>query len=361
MSIATVTRAFARYGDASIKTRTREKVMEAARALNFHPNLAAQKLKSRKSRAVAIPLHDTTNEFLAAGPLTLMFSDIFRGANSVLQEFNYRVEPLIFQNVLTEAESLMSMYLGGYFDAMLIPFSGVYPPELIRDMAEQGCIVITRDSELPPHENIYVMKYAPPHAHLVAEELLRQQRQHIVLLVPTIAGPYEFLAARKRGAHKFTLHQIEAVALPDGRCDGKATVERLLAEVPEVDAIVTLDEFRGWEIFKALAARGVQVPEQVTITGSADVRHRFKPLPLMELLYAPLTLTLRAMACKLVEILIAQNDLPSGSLVPTAIPSPYPVLETLSAEQFKAAAEREMRSESTLEEVEGELKKQIEG
>ena len=85
ISQSTVSRAL--RGDPRVAPRTMARVLEAARQMNYTPNLAARTLITRKTRTVAVVVHDITNpfypelleilhnEFALAGYRTVLFNE----------------------------------------------------------------------------------------------------------------------------------------------------------------------------------------------------------------------------------------------------------------------------------------------
>ena len=67
-------------GSARVSERNREKVLNAVRALNYHPNLIARSLKTNRTRTLGIVVPDITIPF---------FPKIVRGAESAARERGY--------------------------------------------------------------------------------------------------------------------------------------------------------------------------------------------------------------------------------------------------------------------------------
>ncbi len=60
--------------------------------------------------------------------------------------------------------------------------------------------------------------------------------------------------------HESTAHEMDSVAI-------KATLERLLADNPKVEAIICYSDFDAIEVMKALVARHYRIPEDIAVMG----------------------------------------------------------------------------------------------
>src|SRR6516225_11373990 len=93
VSTATVSRVL--NNSTSVRSATRERVLEAIAALNYHPNLHARDLAGRKSRTIGVIVSNLENPF---------FFDIYkeveagahrRGYEVVMANTNYSADQLL--------------------------------------------------------------------------------------------------------------------------------------------------------------------------------------------------------------------------------------------------------------------------
>lgn len=349
VSRATITRAFETPLRPGISEETRKRVMEAAAKLGYQPNPAAQRLKMGKSHTVCIPSLGSIAQPTGAGPVTLQFSDMYAGAISALMPNGYRLEPIFFNNREEAARLLPMMYRAGYFDGVLVHAYSI-SLDCAKELASAGCIVVTRLYTEEGVPNLHKIDVPCASSIPLIQELLNQGRQRFVF----IYGIHVDVA--QAYASDLQLGRLHFSSIPpfsyDWREDPARVVEDVFAADPEVDAIVSDDEFVGWAIFKELLKRGIDVPGHITIAGIGDVRHPFKPLPVLQLLYAPNSMWMRTLAGRFLEVMAAENpsiSLPKPYTVPTA-----PVV-VLPKNEFQMAAARELRNEKLLAEVEAEL------
>lgn len=344
VSRATVTRALDDFRNSSIKPATRERVKAVAAQLNYRPSTM---LRLAKSRAVCIPFMGTERTPMGVGKVTLALGDTVAGANSVLRPIGYRVEPLFFEEKDEADLVLHEMFVAGYFDAVLMPHAELN--EVGESLAREGCIVVTTAPTPTGLANHYTVPYLPVEFFAVFEEIVRQGRRKILITFP---APERFLDVYSAEIASGKLEYADRGPGRETANDAEGVVEIALSG--RFDTIVTRDEFFGWEIFKLLHQRGMDVPGEITIAGAADVRHVFKPLPILNLLYARKSLQMRELACRLIEVLAAET--PSERFVVPPPCSDYtPRLRLLSPAEFTTAARAELRREYLQAEVEGEI------
>ncbi len=123
VSIASVSRAF--HNDPKIKPTTAQRILEAARELNYVPNLVASGLKSRQSKGIGIVISDIENPFyipvikhmeLALRKqgyrLIIMFDDGEPNSESeaLLQMMANQVEGVLFTPKDTRSKEMVGRY-----------------------------------------------------------------------------------------------------------------------------------------------------------------------------------------------------------------------------------------------------------
>lgn len=358
VSRATVTRALDEYKQSSIKPATRDRVVAAAAELRYRPSPMAQQLKARKSRNVCIPLTLSSQDLhnpIGGGAISLGNNDIIAGATSVLLPIGYRVDPFFAVDNEETTRKIVEMYLAGYFDAALFPHLNFVKAS--EELAREGCIVV---GCVPPVKGLPNLIHVPAPRWSMdnmpqAEEVIRQGRTQLLF---TYSVPDQLRKNYKSeiSSGKLRIEHFSCeVPVEEGGRSRREWVDAIVEAVlsGRVDAVLTQDEFFGWEIFRALHQSGVEVPERVTITGSGDVRHVFKPLPILQLNYAIKGRYLRTLASRFVEELSSQN--PAKFIVPPPLNPSRTRLQILSPVEFQTAARAELRRERIQGEVEAEI------
>lgn len=349
VSRATVTRALEVYQDSSIKPETRARVLDAASRLNYRPSPSARSLKSRRPMAACIPFVRQGSSRTGTGQISLSLGDIMSSALDVLQPVGYRLEPAFFSSDEQAAESLTSMALAGYFDAALVPYPRATMIEAYRRMAELGIIIVMRAFPIIEHPNIYHFELPGNSMRPVVEELYRQNRRRILFTRPILDDLTDWVRAMPGLSVDSVSFPYNSNSIQENVRDYLETNRRAIAWT---DAIVCWDEFIGWEIFKELTRRGVRVPDEKTVSGAADFRHIFKPLPVQLLNYAPGAMDVGFLGRKLLKVLQDRNMLSKSFEIPPILRRPECAIHVLPAQDFKKLADAELRRESLLAEVE---------
>jgi len=354
VSRATVTRAFDGFDNSSIKPATQKRVLEVAAQLDYRPNPAAQQLKSRKSRAVCLPIVQIFRSRTGAGPISFQLGDMLSGAGSLLQAVGYRLEPVFFRTEEEARAELPQLFRACYFDAIIFPVDAEWAWEAAKGLTSVGCLVVVNKPEGRPVKNL-IRAFVPRSFNdVVLQELIRQGKKRILLQAP-LEQTASIELRKSPALVKINFELIPTGLDEQGGIKPSDLAQWILDKQPKADAIVLLDEFYGWELFKCLQALDVEVPERMTIAGAGDVRHPLKPLPILQLNYAPAALTMREMTRKLVETLIELKLCNAQTEVLRPVHFPAPRLLVLSSKDFKTAAARELREEALLAEVEAEV------
>jgi len=349
VSRATVTRALETNQDSSIKAETRKKVIDAAAQLRYRPSPSARSLKSKRPMAACIPFVRIGGSRTGAGQISLSLGDIMSSALTVLQPVGYRLEPAFFASDEEATESLISMAVAGYFDAALIAYPRATMIEAYRRLADIGVIVAMRAFPIGEHPNIHQFELPTNSIRPVIEELFGRGRRRILFTRP-IPDEVSDRGKKMPGLSlKYAPFSYSTGTIQETLRDYLKNNRRM---VEWSDAIVCWDEFVGWEFYKALVAQGIRVPEETTVTGAADYRHIFKPLPVQLLNYAPGAMDVGHLSRKLLGVLQERNMLSKSFVVPPPLQRPECKVHTLSDSHFKQLAQAELRREALLEEVE---------
>lgn len=353
VSVATVSRIFNKDSKRRVGQEARKRVLAAAEKLKYRPSPIARQLKSRKSRVVCLSfIGSQVQNAIGAGRVTLLVNDAMAGAQLVLEPIDYRIEPHFAPTREAAAEALPAMFWAGNFDAVFLLHGELH--ETAEELAREGCIVVTGS---PPVKARGLPNLLSVTARLsnwdyqpMVSEVVKQGRKHLLFTFPIPRAISQAYARQLKSGH-LQMEFFESGDRSRARYVS-AIVEAVLTR--SVDAILTADEFFGWEIFKALQQCGIEVPEQVTITGAADVRHVFKPLPVLMLMYAEYAQQLREMACRFIEFMATQDPSLKAVLPPPL--NPYrPRIQVMNSAQFLAASRAELRREHLQGEVESEI------
>jgi LacI family transcriptional regulator len=279
VSISTVSRVI--NGSAPVSPEIATRVEAAMRELHYVPHVAARNLATRRTNTIGVLLSDVLGDF---------FQPLLTGIETIARENGY--EMLISMTGVTQPQDDRVRPFGLHNTDGLLIFSGSLTPEGIAQAHATGLpLVLIHQS---PPEGLEVpcvtVENKAASRKIVEHLIVAHQRQRIVLL----RGPDNNEDARWRelgyrealATHGIAVDEQLIGAGDFERHIAQATIDRLLADGLRFDAIFTGDDEAAVGALATLVARGVRVPEDVSVVGFDDQR-------LATILHPPLT-TVRA-------------------------------------------------------------------
>lgn len=262
----------------NVGSKLRERVLCAARELNFTPNPHARALASATDASVGIVVHDISDPY---------FSEIVRGALEGAAESG---RMLLICNTYRDPERELAYirhFRAQRVEALLLAGSG--DGEAGRRIEAE-----IREFERSGGRALLMGRYQTARNAIMADNIsgARQMAEHLVGLghrrIGVIAGPAGLTESRLSGFHN-RLEEL-GVALPAERVrvgdftreGGKAAAIDLLDSAGDLTAIFALSDVMAVGVLAALRERGIKVPSSVSVAGFDDI-------PLAQDLQPPLT------------------------------------------------------------------------
>ncbi|ENN84917.1 HTH-type transcriptional regulator ascG [Rhizobium freirei PRF 81] len=259
----TVIRAFT--PGSSITEESKRRVMEAAAALNYSPNLLARSLATNSTRQVAVfvddfrnpqklPFLETLTERLQAAGLVVMLINInnhFDHVHALLHADQRQVDAVILFGTAFRDETLADRKLGHGMPPMFV---------LARDSQIEGVPAVVCDAELALREivdHLHEKGYRRPGfmSGATALSTALRRRQHFTdFWAEKGVDKIELLSAEKYSAEAgaTSVHEYLSRTAPAER------VDVLMCE-NDILALGAMDEIRG--------KFGLRVPEDIAIVG----------------------------------------------------------------------------------------------
>ena len=145
LSPTTVSRALAGYSDVSSKTRQR--VKEAAKKHNYHPNPVAQRLQKGKTETIGIALSPGQNYFKDT-----FFLDLLAGISVSLSKIGYDLTIAVAPDSSQEIKSLQRMVQGKRVDGVILTMTKAQDERISYLLDENFPFVLYGRTEDPrPH------------------------------------------------------------------------------------------------------------------------------------------------------------------------------------------------------------------
>lgn len=236
----------------NVHPKTREKVLEAAEALNYYPNAHARNLKTKKTDNIGVFIYGFS------GPI---FSDLLEGINLELRKRNFNI-------VVSSGESSSVMLRERSVDAAVIFDNNISDEEIKRFSDRQPIVILDRYLE---GENIYHSRIDNERLVLdfITELIIKKGYQKISYL----SGPEDsfnnlerykgFKKALERNNIKTHKYLKGDFTIDSGYRHGILMCEA--NELPEF--VYCANDELAVGVLKAFNERGIVVPNQVAIAG----------------------------------------------------------------------------------------------
>lgn len=242
---------------------TRQRVLEAAQALNYRPNAFAQSLKSDRSHTVGIVVPDIVNPF---------FPEIIRGAELVARPAGYT---LLSCNVVEDPEreeEVLGTLLDKRVDGVIICSARLDEERLLRAVAPHRAVVLINRSVTKRHAGTIEVDYRSG-VEAAVTQLVAQGRRHFGFA----AGLASSHGGRKRregidaalARHGLSL-VFDLPCSPDLQ-GGADIAARFLPEAARIDAMICYNDLIALGLMKPLEQAGIRVPDDIAIVGCDDI------------------------------------------------------------------------------------------
>lgn len=276
VSIKTVSRVF--NNEPNVREATREKVLKAARNLNYTPSVSARSLASRRSHVI-VHFHDNPNPDYV--------ERMYRGLNAVCRQSGYFC---VSESVEAGADNYAAS-IGDYLtifqvDGVILTPPLCDDPAILRALDDKSIPFVlvspSRDSDTAP--NVKIDDVAA--AGVMTQHLIDLGHTHIGF----IKGPQKHHSAsrRLRGFKK----TLQDAGLDESLCpvvDGDFSYRRgfeafadILAANPEVTAIFAGNDEMAVGAMTAALKAGYTVPDDMSFAG-------FDASRVSEIVWPPLT------------------------------------------------------------------------
>lgn len=260
VSIKTVSRVI--NNDPAVKEATRGKVMDVAGTLGYRPNTPARTLVTGRSKTIGLLISDIGNYF---------FSEIVKGVQVATEEEGYSL--LLCdtgENPDTELRCV-DLLLGHKVDGLILSSSRLKDDQ-ISNVAKYSDVVLCNRTH--PDEKVRSVCIEDNALHLATEHLIELGHRHFGY----IGGPVRGRAAwmREEGCREVLARHgfekpIVASGFPVSIEGGYEAMNWILDVKPEVSAIVTYNDMLAIGAMKAVQARGLKVPEDISVVGFDDL------------------------------------------------------------------------------------------
>ncbi|GAB3458690.1 LacI family DNA-binding transcriptional regulator [Actinophytocola sediminis] len=254
-----------------VSEELRERVLRAVQELQYVPNAHAQLLARSHRTTVGVIVHDVSDPY---------FAEITRGLQRVASEHDRLV---IICNSYRDPErelEYVELLRAHQVEAIILAGSGYHDPAFTKSLnAKLSAYMATggRVSVVGRHKlaGDAVMPANEQGAYLIGREIFEAGHRHIgVVAAPKqLTTTTDRLAGLRRAAREYrrTLPARRIEYAEFDRDGGAAATAALLDAEPKLTAIVALNDSMAIGALSVLRARGVAVPEEVSVVGFDDM------------------------------------------------------------------------------------------
>lgn len=275
-NVSTATVSMVLNGKDGITKKTREKVMTAAKALEYIPSVAAKTLKTNRSYTIALFVGDITNPF---------FPEIIKGVEAAARERGYSV--IIYNlsghepDYMKQIEKAASQRVDGFFITGSTQIPQSVKERLLRLIASG--IKIVSSNRFMEWDGITLIKTTEnEQIDALLSKLVAFGHKHI----GCISGYPEYWVARGREEiYRRVLKQYKVFHpeyIVNGGFhfeDGKSAAKKLLTKYPQISAIMCVNDTLAIGCNAAALELGKKIPDDLSIFGVDGIEclRYFKP------------------------------------------------------------------------------------
>ena len=260
---------------ADISPATRDRVLEAARALRYRPSSLAASLRKGYTRTVGLIVPDIADAY---------FHQIARGLEDAAQAAGYTVVLCNTDRIATTERSCIEVLYDRNVDAIVFAGGGVDNDGHLQDLPWDMMHVVTVGPHGLPFPSMRVDDVGT--IKMAMNHLFDQGRERVLC----IAGQENWLinieritGFRQALAERGLPYEPELVMAGDFTVlSGYDSVTRALDHGPGFDGVMAFNDYTAVGAMRALQARGRHVPDDVAVVGCDDI-------PLASLVHPPLT------------------------------------------------------------------------
>jgi LacI family transcriptional regulator len=264
VSISAVSRVLSNAPSTRVSGATRERIQDAARQLNYHPNFAARALKFSRTNVVALVVPDLTNA---------IFSELMRGVEEAAADLGYMVLLAREESMQPTAATIAKLVGEGRVDGLLVQVGDAMTTEDLVGILDGRVPAVLINSRREDHVGSVILH---------DEEGAAVAVRHLVELGHTNVGLVNGLhgtdsAERRRvgfdqamAAAGLSVDPGFVTSLGYDPQQGRAAM-RVLAALPErPTALVVANVNAALGLLVEARGLGIHVPDQLSIVAIHD-------------------------------------------------------------------------------------------
>lgn len=303
LSISTVSKALNGYSD--ISPATKERIAEAAAQLGYHPNMAARNLRRQRTEKIGVVVNypiDQVNDFL---------SELIPGAAAAAEQTDYNL--ILYTSAARHPERISKICRAREVDGLLL----LWPSQLketVALMAQEAMPYMVLPRRVPYEHVSYIAADHRASGQALTEHLIALGHRRIGFT--TYPELYESNTDRFKGYQTALAdaglpfdEQLVVETSGQDTNNGETVLQALLELDEPPTAVLCFTDPIAMRMLAAASARGIRVPEDLSITGHDGILTSGMTVPALTTARQPIPEMGRlAIECLLARI--AEPELP---------------------------------------------------
>ena len=258
-----------------IPETTKSRIQRAAKKLGYRPNLFARTLRNQRTHTVGVMVFDMTDPYCMP---------ILRGIESALYQASFLPILTDVHNERSRFERYLEMLLDRRVEALIVVANWLFVEiDVLGDLEKSNIPTAMIGRELEAGSVSSVIVDNEMGAHSAIEHLFSLGHRDIAF----IRGPKHITDTAPRWkcirnfakAHSLQIKSDLVLDLPESSNPlssfeaGCSLTEELLQKKRRFTALMAFDDMTAFGAIRALANRGIKVPEQCSVIGFDDISH----------------------------------------------------------------------------------------
>lgn len=265
VSVVTVSRVLNGKYLEKVGPKTRKRVLETAKRLNYKPNIMARGLQKGRTHLVGVVLDRIVDSF---------FGDILQGIQDAAMEADLAVIVYTRPTHLADDKFALDDLCSRRVDGIL--YFPNRSPANIREVVERGIPVVQLCNSHNQVRAPYVKVDHRRGAYMATEHLIRLGHRRIAHLGAHGNGDVQGLDRLIGYRMALSDHELpydESIVIESDytRTDGYRSVKELLERTRDVTAIFACSDFTAVGAMRALEEEGLRVPDDIAVVGFDDL------------------------------------------------------------------------------------------
>lgn len=314
VSISAVSRVLSNAPSARVSEATRQRIVDAARDLQYRPNFAGRALKSARTQVIGLVLPDLTNA---------LFTELMHGGEDEAAAHDYTLLLGLSDDIRPGGEVIARLIGEGRVDGMVLQVGDGVPTANLGGLLASGAPIVLINSSSPGYCSSVALDDETG-ARLATEHLLALGHERIAF---ANGLPRSFTAKRRRLGYAAAMTRA-GVPVPRGyqtrlgyaSANGRAALRRLMAHDSPPSAIVVANVNAAVGMLSEARAMNILVPDDLSVACVHDswtAENTWPPLTAVKMQFY-------AMGRTAVRTVIARIE--TGATVDEVITDPAPEL-----------------------------------